>query len=200
MKIRCPWSNSSDLMRKYHDEEWGVPVHDEQKHFEFLLLECMQAGLSWSIILNKRESFRRTFAGFDCRTVASFTSRYIDLLMLDRGIIRNRKKLEAAVGNASCFMDIQREYGSFDAYLWGFTEGKVINHRLESQEAAPTQNWLSHLLSKDMKQRGFRFVGSTTLYAHLQAVGVIQDHMVSCFRYREIIDRIPEEDIITDYS
>lgn len=198
--IRCPWSNTDDLMRKYHDEEWGVPVHDEQKHFEFLLLECMQAGLSWRTILNKRESFRKAFAGFDCQTVSSFTSYDIDLMMQDNGIIRNRKKLEAAVGNAKSFMNIQREFGSFDTYLWSFTDGKVIDHRLLTQEAAPTQNQLAHVLSTDMKKRGFRFVGPTTLYAHLQAVGVIQDHIVSCFRYQEILACIPRDNIISDYS
>ncbi len=181
---RCSWCLGHDIYERYHDEEWGVPLHDEQKHFEFLLLETMQAGLSWLTILRRRENYRLAFSGFNPIKVAKYSPAKVEELMQDSGIIRNRLKIEAAVNNAKRFIEIQNEFGSFDKYIWGFTGGKVIKNSWKSLNEAPATSELSDKVAKDLKKRGFKFVGSTTIYAHLQAIGVINDHLVTCFRYK----------------
>ncbi len=185
---RCPWCGTDPLYVAYHDEEWGRPLHDEAKHFEFLLLETQQAGLSWITILRKREAYREAFAGFDAQKVARFTPARIEKLLASPpgGIVRNRAKLEAAVRNAKAFLKVQEEFGGFDAYLWGFVDGKPVVNSPKTLAEIPTTSPLSDALSADLKARGFGFVGSTTIYAHLQAVGVINDHLASCFRYKEL--------------
>jgi DNA-3-methyladenine glycosylase I len=183
---RCTWTGANELMLTYHDTEWGVPLHDDQKLFEFLILEGMQAGLSWSTILNKRENFRRAFAEFDVAQVAHFGKRDVNRLLQDAGIIRNRLKIEAAINNAQRFIEVQNELGSFDAYIWGFVDGKPIKNGFKSLSKIPAKTPLSDAISKDLKQRGFKFVGSTIIYAHLQATGMVNDHTVDCFRYDEV--------------
>ncbi len=185
-KKRCTWSLKSDLYIQYHDEEWGVPVHDDPTHFEFLILEGAQAGLSWSTILNKREGYRKCFAGFDPEKVARFTEKRIAKILMDPGIVRNRLKVNSAVNNARKFLDVQDEFGSFDAYIWRFVDGKPIVNRWARNDQIPATSKESDALSKDLIQRGFRFVGSTVMYAHLQACGLINDHLTGCFRYREL--------------
>ena len=186
-KKRCSWvSVDNPLMLEYHDREWGVPVHDDHKHFEFLVLEAAQAGLSWTIVLKKREGYRRAFDGFDPEKVARFTARRIEKLVLDSGIIRNRMKIEAAVRNARAFLKTQEEFGSFDSYCWRFVGGKPKLNRWKTMRQIPATSPESDALSKDLKHRGFSFVGSTVVYAHMQAVGMVNDHLVDCFRYREI--------------
>lgn len=180
-KIRCAWCEKDDLYRRYHDEEWGRPLHDEGKHFEFLLLETMQAGLSWYTVLVKRENYRQAFANFDPQLVAKFTASDVDKLMQNAGLIRNRRKLEAAITNAQQFLKIQQEFGSFDKYIWGFSEHQVIDNPWNDLSQAPATSELSDRVAKDLKKRGFKFVGSTTIYAHLQAIGVINDHMADCW-------------------
>jgi len=177
-------------MLEYHDREWGVPVHNDNKHFEFLILEGAQAGLSWSIVLNKREGYRRAFSEFDPRKVARYTEKRIQKLLLDPGIIRNRQKIEAAVRNARAFLAIQEEFGSFDAYSWRFVGGEPKVNRWRVMKQIPATSTESDALSKDLKGRGFRFVGSTIIYAHMQAVGMVNDHLVECFRYREVATAI----------
>ncbi len=183
MLKRCPWSGNDPLMIEYHDMEWGVPLHDDDKLFEFIVLEGMQAGLSWATILRKRESFRLAFNGFDPRIVAEFTSRDVERLLSDPGIIRNRLKIEAAISNARSFLAVQKEFGSFDDYVWRFVGGKPVRHRFRTMSDIPATSPESDRLSKDLKQRGFKFVGSTIVYAHMQATGMVNDHLVSCFRY-----------------
>jgi len=173
-------------MIRYHDTEWGVPLHDDRKLFEFLVLEGMQAGLSWRTILNKRENFRKAFHGFLVAKVARYGELQIRRLMNDPGIIRNRQKIEAAIGNARRFIEVQEEFGSFDAYIWRFVDGKPINNRFRSLTELPARTGLSDLISKDLKGRGFQFVGSTIVYAHMQATGMVNDHIVGCFRHPEI--------------
>jgi DNA-3-methyladenine glycosylase I len=187
--IRCPWPLHDPLMIAYHDEEWGWPVHDDRKHCEFLLLDAMQAGLSWSTILHKRENFRRAFADFDPEKIAGFTKKRIEKLLSDPGIIRNRLKVEAAVANARRFLEVQEEFGTFDAYIWRFTDGKTINNRLKSLKQIPAMSGESDAMSKDLKARGFKFAGSTICYAYMQAAGMVNDHLTSCFRYRQILNR-----------
>jgi DNA-3-methyladenine glycosylase I len=183
---RCPWSEGvSPTYLEYHDREWGVPVHDDRTQFEFLILEGAQAGLSWSTILHRREGYRRAFAGFDPVKVARFTPARIEKLLRDPGIIRNRLKVAAAVHNARAFLELKDEFGSFDAYIWNFVDGRPVRNRWRSQADVPATSPVSDALSRDMKARGFRFVGSTTLYAHLQATGLINDHLVSCFRHAQ---------------
>ena len=179
---RCAWGSSNPLMIEYHDTEWGVPLHDEQRLFEFLVLEGMQAGLSWSTIINKRENFRRAFAEFDVEKVARFGKREINRLLKDAGIIRNRLKIEAAINNAQRFIEVQNECGSFDAYIWGFVNGKPIKNGFKSLKEIPAKTPLSDAISKDLIKRGFKFVGSTIVYAHMQATGMFDDHVAGCFR------------------
>lgn len=183
---RCAWGTSNPLMIEYHDTEWGVPLHDDRRLFEFLTLEGMQAGLSWSTILNKRENFRRAFAQFEVERVARFGKRDVNRLLKDAGIIRNRLKIEAAINNAKRFIEVQSEFGSFDAYIWGFVEGKPIKNGFKSLKELPARTPLSDAISKDLIRRGFKFVGSTIVYAHMQATGMVNDHTVDCFRYEEV--------------
>ncbi|WP_167941413.1 DNA-3-methyladenine glycosylase I [Desulfobaculum xiamenense] len=185
-RTRCPWAAKPEIMTRYHDEEWGVPVHDDRRHFEFLVLEGAQAGLSWLTILKRREGYREVFAGFDPQAVAQFDEAHMEALAADSRIIRNRAKIRAAVGNARAFLAVQAEYGSFDAYLWGFVDGRPIVNAWRTQAELPAQTPLSETISKDLKRRGFRFVGPTVMYAHMQAVGLVNDHLVSCFRYAEL--------------
>lgn len=184
---RCGWCGTDPLYVRYHDEEWGCPFHDEQKHFEFLLLETMQAGLSWITILRKRENYRQAFAQFNAEKVSQFTVKEVDALMLNEGIIRNRRKIESAIKNAHAFLAVQKEFGSFDAYIWSFTDNKPVVNQWNALSEVPAKTELSDLISKDMKKRGFAFVGSITIYAHLQAIGVVNDHLVSCFRYSKAV-------------
>jgi DNA-3-methyladenine glycosylase I len=179
--------NAADaLMLDYHDREWGVPVHDDRKHFEFLVLEGAQAGLSWAIVLKKREGYRRAFSEFEPQKVARYTDKRIDKLTLDPSIIRNRMKIEAAVRNARGFLAIQSEFGSFDSYCWRFVDGRQRLNRWKKMKDIPATSPESDAFSKDLKKRGFSFVGSTVIYAHMQAVGMVNDHLVDCFRYREV--------------
>jgi DNA-3-methyladenine glycosylase I len=184
---RCGWVGTGNpLMLEYHDREWGVPVHDDGRHFEFLILEGAQAGLNWSIILNKREGYRRAFSGFDPNKVARYTAKRVETLLLDPGIIRNRLKIESAVRNARAFLSVREEFGTFDAYAWGFVGGTPKVNRWRTMKQIPATSPESDAFSKDLKRRGFGFVGSTIIYAHMQAVGMVNDHLVSCFRYREV--------------
>ena len=184
---RCTWvSPDSPLMLEYHDREWGVPVHDDRVHFEFLVLEAAQAGLSWSIVLKRREGYRRAFSQFDPRRVARYTQARIQKLTADPTIIRNRMKIDAAVRNARAFVAVQDEFGSFDAYCWRFVEGRPRLNRRRTMSDIPATSRDSDAFSHDLKRRGFSFVGSTIMYAHMQAVGMVNDHLVGCFRYRQI--------------
>jgi len=184
---RCAWAGETDpLMIDYHDREWGVPVHDDRRHFEFLVLEAAQAGLSWSMVLRKREGYRRAFSGFDPAIVARYKAPRIRALLADSAIIRNRLMIEAAVQNARLFLAIQKEFGSFDNYCWTFVEGRPQVNQRKSIKEIPATSPASDAFSKDLKRRGFRFVGSTIIYAHMQAVGMVNDHLVDCFRYREV--------------
>jgi len=183
---RCPWSlGVDDAYRRYHDDEWGVAVRDDARHFEFLILESAQAGLSWATVLRKREGYRRTFANFHAQRVARFNSRSVEKLVNDASIIRNRQKIAAAINNAKRFLEIQAEFGSFDRYVWRFVDGSPIVNRWKTQSAVPATSAQSDALSKDLKQRGFAFVGSTIIYAHMQATGLINDHLVDCYRHAE---------------
>ena len=181
---RCPWSEGvSDAYVAYHDDEWGVPVRDDARQFEFLVLESAQAGLSWSTILHRREGYRKAFAGFDPHKVARITPKRVEALLTDPGIIRNRLKVGATVTNARAFLKVQEEFGSFSDYIWRFVDGKPVQNRWRSQSDVPATSRASDALSKDLKVRGFKFVGSTIMYAHMQATGLINDHLVACFRH-----------------
>ena len=182
-KPRCPWPSDDKLMIQYHDKEWGVPVHNDRKLFEFLLLEGFQAGLSWKTILHKRENFRKAFDNFDFNKIAKYDKRKINSLLKDAGIIRNMLKIESAVKNAKAFIEVRKEFGTFDKYIWGFVNGKPIKNKFKSLKELPARTDLSDLISKDLKNRGFNFVGSTIVYAHMQATGMVNDHLVNCFRY-----------------
>lgn len=185
-KHRCGWCLGDPLYEQYHDEEWGVPLYDDKLLFEFLTLETFQAGLSWITVLRKRENFRRAFDGFDYATIAKYSDAKLEALMQDAGIIRNRLKIKAAVSNAQAFINIQEEFGSFSTYIWKFTGGKPIQNRFEHYKNAPANTLLSDTISKDLKKRGFKFVGSTVVYAHMQATGMVNDHETGCFRYEAI--------------
>lgn len=185
-KRRCAWTGNDPLMIEYHDREWGVPLHDDRKLFEFLILEGMQAGLSWSIILRKRENFRKAFHDFDPARVARYTGRDVTRLLADAGIIRNRLKIEAAINNARRFLEVQQEFGSFDRYMWQFVDGRPIRNRFKALGELPAKTAVSDALSRDLLRRGFKFAGSTIVYAHMQATGMVNDHLTSCFRYREV--------------
>lgn len=184
---RCPWCEHTDLERAYHDKEWGVPVFSDEKQFEFLVLESAQAGLSWLTVLRKRENYRHLYDGFDPEKVVCYGEKKIQELMSDSGIIRNRKKIEASINNAARFLEIRDEFGSFSDYLWGFTGGVPVTNAWEKLSEIPASTELSVTVSRDLKKRGFRFMGPTIVYAHLQATGVVNDHLVSCFRYEEIL-------------
>ncbi|MCI2080228.1 MAG: DNA-3-methyladenine glycosylase I [Prevotella sp.] len=183
----CAWA-VGPFLKKYHDEEWGVPVHDETKHYEFLVLEAMSCGLSWELMLKKREVFRTVFADFDFRQVAKFTDADVERIMGVEGMIRSPRKIRAMIHNARCFLAIEKEFGSFDHYIWGFTKGKtLVYHRHQEEGEWETRNELSDALAKDMKKRGFKYLGSVILYSHLQAIGIINDHELSCPRYPELL-------------
>lgn len=188
-KVRCSWCLKTENYIEYHDKEWGLPVHDDRKHFEFLILEGAQAGLSWLTILNKREGYRKAFADFDPVKVARFTEAKCEKILLDPGIVRNRLKVYGAVNNAKRFLEVQEEFGSFDKYIWSFVGGKpIINKWKTLGQIAPTTKE-SDALSKDLIKRGFKFVGSTVIYSHMQACGLVNDHIADCFRYKEVIKK-----------
>ncbi|MGV8812885.1 MAG: DNA-3-methyladenine glycosylase I [Gelidibacter sp.] len=185
-KQRCGWCKGDALYEQYHDIEWGVPVKDDAILFEFLLLETFQAGLSWITILRKRENFKAAFDQFDYKKIAQYKQDKIDSLLQDAGIIRNKLKIQSAINNAVAFMTVQEEFGSFSNYLWGFIDGKPIKNKVKNYKEAPPTTALSDIISKDLKKRGFKFVGSTVIYANMQAVGMVNDHEVDCFRYNEV--------------
>ncbi len=186
MKRRCEWGTVSQLYIDYHDKEWGVPIHDDRTLFEFLVLEGAQAGLSWETVLKKRENYRKAFSNFDPVKVSLYGDKKIEALMGNKGIIRNRLKITSAVNNAKRFLEVQEEFGSFDAYIWQFVNGKPITNRFKSIRELPATTKESDAMSKDLKKRGFKFVGPTICYAHMQATGMVNDHIVGCFRYKEI--------------
>jgi DNA-3-methyladenine glycosylase I len=183
-KVRCGWCLKEPIYVQYHDEEWGVPVHDDQKLFEFLVLESFQAGLSWLTVLKKRDNFRKAFAGFDAKKVSKFDEKKVEALMQDAGIIRNRLKIEAAINNAKCYLAIQKEFGSFDTYVWSFVGGKPLLNKRKTMRDIPATTEISDAMSKDMGKRGFKFRGSTICYAFMQAVGMVDDHVDDCWRKR----------------
>lgn len=185
-KRSCEWPVDDDLMIAYHDEEWGVPLHDDRKLFEFLVLDAFQAGLSWRTILHKRDNFRLAFDGFDAKLIARYKKRKIGQLLENAGIVRNRMKIEATVGNAKAFLGVQSEYGSFDSYIWQFVGGQPKRNRWRSLKQLPASTPDSDRMSKDLKERGFKFVGTTICYAFMQAAGMVNDHLVRCFRYEEV--------------
>jgi len=185
-KRRCGWQGTQDLYVRYHDREWGVPLHDDRKLFEFLVLEGAQAGLSWFTILRKREAYRKAFDGFDPARVARYGARDVRRLLADAGIVRNRMKIESAIANARAFLAVQRECGTFDRYIWGFVDGRPIVNRRRSLRQLPPRTALSDRISKDLKRRGFRFVGPTIVYSHMQATGMVNDHLVTCFRWAAV--------------
>ncbi len=185
-KQRCGWAGSDPVYVHYHDTEWGVPVYDDRKLFEFLILEGAQAGLSWITILKRREGYRKAFANFDARKVERFGEKEVARLMQDTGIIRNQLKIRAAITNAAAFLKVQKECGSFSDYIWGFVDGKPIRNQRKSLKELPAKTPLSDTISKDLKQRGFKFVGSTIIYAHMQATGMVNDHITDCFRYKKL--------------
>ena len=183
---RCGWLEDDDLMLEYHDKEWGVPVHDDGLHFEYLVLDAFQAGLSWRTILHKRENFRKAFSNFDYKKIAKYNSRKLESLRKDEGIIRNRLKIVGTVKNAKAFLQVQKEFGSFDKYIWQFVGSKPIKNKWKSLREIPATSKESDDMSKDLKKRGFTFVGSTICYAYMQAAGLVNDHVVTCFRYKEV--------------
>jgi DNA-3-methyladenine glycosylase I len=184
--MKCPWSQSHPLLEEYHDNEWGVPVHDDRKHFEFFVMDLFQAGLSWLTILKKREGFRNAFDGFDFRKIARYDENKIQSLLSDEKIIRNQLKIRATVNNAQKFLEIIDEFGSFEKYIWEFTQGKTIHNSWSDQNNLPASTELSDIISKELKSRGLKFVGSTIIYAYMQAAGIVNDHITSCFRYSQL--------------
>ncbi len=186
MKKRCFWAGNDPLYIKYHDEEWGVPVYDDPTLFEFLVLETFQAGLSWITILKKRENFRKAFDNFDYQKIVKYDELKYEELLTDKGIIRNKLKIKATISNAKTFMEVQEEYGSFSKYIWGFCNGTPIKNNFKNREEVPATTELSDKISKDLKKKGFKFVGSTVIYAYMQATGMVNDHVTDCFRYDEV--------------
>ena len=186
MVKRCSWANYNDPMKKYHDKEWGTPIHDDRILFEFLILEGAQAGLSWNTILKKRENFRKAFDNFDYKKIARYNEKKVEELLNDAGIIRNRLKIEAAIANANALLKVQEEFGSFNKYIWKFVNNNPINNKFKTLEDLPSKTQLSEIISKDLKKRGFKFVGPTIIYSFMQAVGMTNDHTTDCFRYEEI--------------
>ncbi len=184
--VRCPWPATNPLMVKYHDEEWGVPLHDDRAHFEFIVLDGMQAGLSWQTIINKRQNFRKAFDNFDPKKVAKYAPKDFDRLMADAGIVRNRAKITASIMNAQRFLDVQKEFGAFDKYIWQFTGGKTMVNKIRGMKDYRATSPESDAMSKDLLKRGFKFVGSTICYAYMQAAGMVNDHFVECYRYKEL--------------
>jgi DNA-3-methyladenine glycosylase I len=186
MTTRCAWAGSDPLYVAYHDTEWGVPLHDERALFEFLILECQQAGLSWITVLRKRDNYRKAFFNFDPKKVAKMTDEHIEERLLDTGLIRNRLKLYSVRSNAVAFLAVQKEFGSFDSYIWSFVDGRVVDGKRQVMGDLPATSAISDVISKDLKKRGFKFVGSTIVYAHMQATGMVNDHVHDCFRYKEV--------------
>lgn len=186
VKHKCGWCLGDPLYEAYHDQEWGIPVYDDNTLFEFLILETFQAGLSWITILRKRENFRKAFDNFNYEKIANYNVENIETLLEDAGIIRNKLKIKATITNAQAFMEVQKEFGSFSKYIWDFVDGKPIKNKLKNYKEAPPTTALSDIVSKDLKQRGFKFVGSTVIYAHMQATGMVNDHEMECFRYHEV--------------
>lgn len=192
IKQRCGWVPENDaLYQVYHDEEWGMPVYDDQRIFEFLVLESAQAGLSWIMILRKRENYREAFAGFDPEKVAQFTARDVTRLLNNSGIIRNRRKIESTITNALCFLDVQKEFDSFSKYIWGFVGEKPIKNQWKLLKDLPVTTDMAVALSKDLRKRGFKFLGPTVVYAHMQATGMVNDHTIDCFRHKEVGKKAP---------
>ena len=185
-KVRCGWCEKTELYKSYHDNEWGVPVYDDRMLFEFLILETFQAGLSWLTILNKRDNFRLAFDNFDYKIVAQYDENKFQELVTNAGIIRNKLKIKSAISNAIAFIEVQKEFGSFSKYIWAFTNGKPITNHYNSLAEVPATTPLSDTISKDLKKRGFKFVGSTIVYANMQATGMVNDHLTSCYRYHEV--------------
>lgn len=185
MKKRCAWAVNNQMDQDYHDTEWGVPIHDDRLLFEFLNLEGAQAGLSWTTILAKRENYRKAFDNFEAKKIIKYNQKKIDQLLQNKGIVRNKLKVNAVVSNAKVFLEIQKEYGSFDKYIWSFADGKPIQNKWQNREEVPATTPLSDRMSKDMKKKGFKFIGSTICYAFMQAIGMVNDHTVDCFRYKE---------------
>jgi len=187
VRKRCSWApEENEIYRVYHDEEWGVPVYDDQTIFEFLVLESAQAGLSWITILRKRENYRKAFVGFDPKKIAKFTAKDVKRLLNDAGIVRNRLKIESTINNAKRFLEVQKEFGNFSKYIWGFVGGKPQKNKWKTLKQVPAKTAVAEVLSKDLKKRGFKFLGPTVIYAHMQATGMVNDHTVDCFRYREV--------------
>lgn len=189
-KQRCSWPTSNPLYIKYHDEEWGVAVHDDTVHFEFLILEGAQAGLSWLTILKRRQGYRRVYEGFDPANVATFDQAKVDAMLADEGIIRNKLKVNSSIRNAQVFVEIQEEFGSFDDYIWRFVDGKPVVNRFRDDAQIPASTELSDIVSNDLKKRGMSFIGTTIIYAHLQATGLVNDHLVQCFRHPDQVTRL----------
>lgn len=187
-KNRCGWCEGDELYETYHDEEWGVPLYEDEKLFEFLILETFQAGLSWITILRKRENFRKAFDQFDFRKMADYSEEKVQQLLQDSGIIRNEQKIRASISNATAFMQVQESFGSFSKYIWSFVDHEPLQNELISYKEAPAKTELSIKISKDLKKRGFKFVGPTVVYAHMQATGMVNDHEINCFRHKEIKD------------
>jgi DNA-3-methyladenine glycosylase I len=185
-KTRCTWCGDDPLYVEYHDNEWGTPIYDDDTIFEFLILETFQAGLSWITILRKRENFRKAFDNFDYKKIANYSEKKYEALLQDAGIIRNKLKIKATISNAKLFMDVQNEFGTFSQYIWSFTKGKPIKNKFKTMSEIPATTEISDELSKDLKKRGFKFVGSTVIYAHMQATGMVNDHTTDCFRYNEV--------------
>lgn len=184
---RCAWCMCNEKMMRYHDEEWGVPLHDDRKQFAFLMMEVMQCGLNWNMMIQKREIFEKCFDGFDYQKVAQYTEMDIQRIMETDGMIQSRRKIEAIIHNAECFLKIRAEFGTFSAYLWRFSKGKIILYMGHQKGNLPARNGLSDTISKDLKKRGFKYLGSVTVYSHLQACGMINDHVEECFRYKEVL-------------
>lgn len=178
--VRCPWCESSDLYRKYHDEEWGKPVHDDRIHFEFLVLESAQSGLSWITILKKRENYRIEYSNFDPEIVALYNENKVLEMLENPGVVRYRKKIESSINNAKKFLKVQEEFGSFDEYIWSFTSKEIVRNRWTNSDEVPAKTELSDRIAKDLKKRGFKFLGSTTIYSYLQAIGIVNDHLLGC--------------------
>jgi len=187
---RCAWGTTDPMMIEYHDTEWGVPVHDDRKLFEFLILDGFQAGVSWSIVLHKRANFRKAFHNFDARKIAKYSAKDTKRLLADAGIIRNRLKIVAAISNAQCFLAVKKEFGTFDKYIWQFTGGKTIRNKWKSLKEIPATSKESDAMSADLKARGFKFVGSTICYAFMQAAGMVNDHTTQCFRYKQVANLV----------
>lgn len=188
--LRCSWCGNDPLYMDYHDKEWGLAIYDDQRLFEFLILETFQAGLSWITVLRKRENFRLAFDNFDYQKIGSYDEKKYEELLLNKGIIRNKLKIKAAISNANAFMEVQNEFGSFSNYIWKFSDGRPIVNQRENLQDVPATTPLSDSISKDLKKRGFKFVGSTVVYAFMQATGIVNDHVTSCFRYKEVIPKV----------